>query len=118
MTRLIVPALVALLVSGPAWGLLGNDLHKWCNGTASPRSDYIKGFEFGSCSGFVMGVFETNSGVNGGVAGFKFCPPKKPDIQQLIDIVRKWLRDNPEKRHYSAESLVAVAFSEAFPCKK
>ena len=89
MSRFIIPALVALLVSGPAWGLLGNDLHKWCNGTASPRSDYNKDIAFGNCSGYIMGVFETNGGVNGGVAGYKFCPPKKPDIQQLIDIVRK-----------------------------
>jgi hypothetical protein len=34
----------------------------------------------------------------------------------VVDVVRLWLRDHPENRHYGAPSIVAQALKEKFPC--
>jgi hypothetical protein len=36
--------------------------------------------------------------------------------QQIIDIVKIYLRDNPDKRHARADSLITRALKEKFPC--
>jgi Rap1a immunity proteins len=36
---------------------------------------------------------------------------------QAVDVVRKMLREHPERRHYAATELVASALAQAFPCE-
>jgi len=48
--------------------------------------------------------------------GWKACVPKNVTISQTKDVVTRWLANNPERRHYSADSLVAWALAEGFPC--
>ncbi len=46
------------------------------------------------------------------------CVPNGVPVSQLLDIVQKYLNENPGMRHNSASDLVVVAVVKAFPCKK
>jgi hypothetical protein len=46
------------------------------------------------------------------------CIPAESTLAQARDVVCKYLRDNPAKRHYNIASSVSVAQSQAWPCKK
>ena len=63
----------------------------------------------GYCTGYVLGVLDT-------LQQQVLCVPVGVTRGQLTDIVRRWLRDNPDKRHASAHYLVAAALKEKFPC--
>ena len=66
-------------------------------------------FEDGVCYGYVFGVFDSNP-------GDLICAPNGVTGRQLVDIVRKFFKENPEIRHDEAAVLVTVALAEAFPC--
>jgi len=117
MKRIILVALVGVLVTSTAEATFkrGNDLFRECN---AERETFSKGV----CIGFIQAV------VGGFVWNFKegvfkdfvpkICLPKGATTAQLTDIVRKYLTDHPENRHYNAESLVILSVRNAFPCKK
>jgi hypothetical protein len=50
--------------------------------------------------------------INGEVA----CIPDGVTSGQAVSIVKKYLKENPEELHYTAQSLVAFALIKAFPC--
>jgi hypothetical protein len=47
-----------------------------------------------------------------------YCPPDGATGDQIIDIVKKFLVDNPARRHETASVLVASALNDAFRCAK
>jgi hypothetical protein len=64
------------------------------------------------CMGYVTGVSDIMS-TNGDI-----CPPNNATVQQIVDIVARYLTDHPERRHYSASSESGIALMQAFPCDK
>ena len=48
----------------------------------------------------------------------EICVPSGVTVRQLADIVTKYLRDNPEVRHFTAASDTMVALARVFPCSK
>jgi hypothetical protein len=44
------------------------------------------------------------------------CLPPEVDNGQLMDVGRKFIRDNPAKAHLGATLLLANAWATAFPC--
>ena len=48
----------------------------------------------------------------------EICLPSGVIVRQLADIVTEYLRDNPEVRHFTAESDTMVALARVFPCGK
>jgi|ERR1700683_2305483 len=76
------------------------------------------------CTGFVSGF---TSGMKFGTdyaadkAGKKvpglFCLPDEVENGQIIRIVLKYVRDNPEEAHQPTSFLVVDALRKAFPCK-
>jgi len=48
----------------------------------------------------------------------EICVPSGVTISQLADIVTKYLRDNPEVRHFTAASSTTVALARVFPCNE
>jgi hypothetical protein len=46
------------------------------------------------------------------------CIPAESTLAQARDVVCKYLRDNPAKRHYNTASSVWAAQSQAWLCKK
>jgi hypothetical protein len=51
------------------------------------------------------------------ISGFRACIAYATTMEQISDIVINYLRAHPERRQLSANSLVASALSEAFPCR-
>jgi hypothetical protein len=92
----------------------GNELYKDC--TASTNTS------FGFCYGYVAAIADaargnvTLNGVSGGVYGVKHCLAKEITMKEAVDIVLRWLAQNPETRHSGASTIVATALAEAFPC--
>ena len=106
---LLVLALVAVpyVPVGEAAFLNGNRLLKRCDGIGS----FNKGF----CWGYIAGVADTLT--DEPVASFRYCVPSGIVVNEITDVVITWLEAHPAKRHHTAHSLVALALSEAFPCK-
>ena len=65
----------------------------------------------GMALGFVAGVSDSWDGT-------LVCGPSSVTLGQAVDIVKRFLRDNPQSRHLSAESLARVALARAWPCRK
>lgn len=47
---------------------------------------------------------------------FNHCITENASNEQLMDVVVKYMRENPEIRHETARFLVWQAYQEAFPC--
>ena len=80
----------------------GNSLYNACNETHL----YLK------CIGYVAGVADVFAAQNTNT----ICKPKDVTLQQAADVVKKYLTDHPEERHYTAVSEISMALSQAFPC--
>lgn len=78
------------------------------NGNAMP-GDFHKA---GQLLGFVIGVYDTFEGT--GI----ICTTKHVKAGQLVAIVKKFTRNNPETWNSPAKTLVFIALSTAFPCKQ
>lgn len=64
--------------------------------------------------GFIAGVWDTQSN-----NGKTICTnSQKVTLKQLTSVVEKYMKDFPERRGYSAYSIVGAAFQIAFPCGK
>jgi hypothetical protein len=114
MKRIILAAMVGVLVSGPAWSkdvdpLSGNFWLKTCTSTVEKVMEHCLGFVYGLSEGLM--VFE-GTYIKVGDSYEKvssYCMPDGLNLGQLKDILVKFLRDHPEKRH----ERVSVLFSEA-----
>jgi hypothetical protein len=69
--------------------------------------DYQK---VGYLIGFVTGVTDA-------VNGILFCVPDQVKVGQIIGMVKKHVRENPDKWNRPANILVINTLSSAFPCK-
>lgn len=69
------------------------------------------------CMGYISGVLD-DMRVWGDLMGHKnVCLPSGVEGEQLILIAIKFMKDNPDKLHYVASSLIATAYMQAFPCR-
>jgi hypothetical protein len=59
--------------------------------------------------GYVQGVADVYARV-------KVCAPQNVTAGQARDVVKQYLEINPERRHYSADSLVVNALAQVWPC--
>ena len=64
------------------------------------------------CTAYIVGAGETFRGLVGGY----YCLPDNVPNGQLIEIVKHYLRDHPQKRQDSAPTLITLAFKDKFPC--
>ena len=102
---LVAPILGLLLVATDAKAISGNGLMESCNGLE--RSSAL-----GFCVGYVVAVADVE------MAKMKkdFCIPPAVTQGQLAKVAVKWLEENPDKLHFSANSLVSAAFANSFKC--
>ena len=101
----MVKALVILMfpVMAHAQFLTGNDLFERMN------SDNIAGKSI--ALGYVGGVLDVHLDVN-------ICPPQSVQLGQALDVAKKWLSSNPDKRHLPAAMIVYHSLRSVWPCKK
>ena len=79
----------------------GNELKE----LAFATSNFREGVFFG----YVEGVLDTRFQ--------EVCFPKGVTRQQAIDVVKKYLMDNPATLHQPADDLIVHAVNLAWPCK-
>ena len=78
-------------------------LHDWCQQQPARALYYVAG---------VLDALMLNK------SNAPVCIPAEATLAQARDVVCKYLRDNPAKRHYNTASSLWLAQSEAWPCKK
>ena len=73
-----------------------------------------------SAMGYVSGAFdminEVDILINRESKRYLFCQPDNITLGQIVDIVKAYLRSNPEIRHKPAAELVMGALRRSFPC--
>jgi hypothetical protein len=84
--------------------------------TSSNPDEYIKDAEQNFAKGYITGVFDAYNGL-------VFLVPYEMTkgqvvLGQVLDIVKKYLEENPASRHEAAAILIGKALAEAFPIKK
>ena len=84
----------------------GNALYEYCT-SKSP-------FDNGLCTGYIEGISDALGA--SAILGSTVCVPSGVTVQQITDIVGRYLQGNPHLRHYAANGLVAAALNDAFPC--
>ena len=101
-------ALAIALISCPAFaaGTDGNVLYRQCTATSA--------IEQVACHQFIIGVVD---GINlASETGLEpFTLPTNVKGEQVKDVVLRYLRDFPERRHWSGAVLVWNAMRGAFP---
>lgn len=113
MRRRLSPALLALACLTAHAGFdTGNRLHEDCR-----AANY---FNRGYCGGYVTGIVDTIESLQarGVLPADALCIPEESTKGQLVDVVKKYLDDHPERRHLEAGSLVPEALNSAFPCAR
>jgi hypothetical protein len=108
MTRLLLLLLPLVCLVPPALAaddavhgfFDGNDLLRWCT-----SKDAL-------CTGYVAGVSDELSR-----NGPTVCRPEHVTVEQLRELVTRYLERHPEERQLQASSLVVGAMRDAWPCR-
>lgn len=94
---------------GNAFFELGKSLKIKCS---SDLNSYDRAF----CLGYIAGIADAMKDGNK-INDFKACVPDGVTEEQILSVVREFLKENPGNLQYTANDLVAFAFQDAFPCK-
>lgn len=101
----------------------GNDLYKQCSAAESYFSNnsnspnqldiigcvaLVDGFKHGIMVSHALYKQEEAKGI---------CLPDGANTFQLVSVINKWLRDNPQDRHLEAYLLMMSALYAAYPCQ-
>jgi hypothetical protein len=91
----------------------GNTLYSECASPADSLSHLM-------CLSYLQGVADADAGLlgvrSGTTADPHWCAPDRVTVGQAVDVIVRYLRDNPQFRHYPAAGLVAEALSQTWPC--
>lgn len=99
-------ALIATSAPVQATFLDGNDLYEHCQARRSSALNYI------------LGVHDAQQAVAAlGKQAKLICPWGRVSSGHIIEVVCKYLRDNPSQRGRSGASIVLEALGDAFPCR-
>lgn len=106
MIKAVIPALLLVTTAvGPASAafMTGNNLDDLCrNGNRS------------IVMGYAVGITDFLEGT----APEAICIPEGVPAKQVVDILCKYVDENPKDRHLSGDYMVILSLSESFPCKK
>lgn len=83
---------------------VGNGFFLRCK---SPADEYAKW----TCAAYLRGLVDGL--INGWGPG---CTPPTATYQQRLDVLLKYLTDNPASRHMDTSTLYNISMSLAFPC--
>ena len=116
--RVLVALLVVSLLSSTyceATFVTASHLLDKCNSFSA--GDEYNNPEERICNGYIMGVHDSARSLEQIFeAAPLYCEPPRVTSDQLVLVVKRYLRANPELLHYSASSTVLDALVRAFPC--
>lgn len=98
----------------------GNELLKDCSTAVKllAGDNVTTGFGAGYCMGVIAGASDALIVAWQKDGGKRyFCRPENANNAQLVRVVTKYLKDNPDKLHLSDIALIFLALEKAFPCK-
>lgn len=98
----MIVALSLVFTSPSVFAYTGNELLQHFEGDTAARN-YASGFVDGE-----VAALDADGSI---------CVPKVMN-KQIRDVVKKFLQENPAKRHEPAVLLVLMAIAEAWPCPK
>jgi len=77
----------------------------------SQNNQKYSSFQVGLYGGYVLGVTDTLNHI-------VICLDNDTNSKQILSIVRKYIKEHPEKWNGNNLSLIIPPLKEAFPCKK
>jgi len=83
-----------------------NQLYTDCTSTSQ--------FDQGSCWGYIVAAAD----IANGLTDIDVCLPPGVTTQEVVDVAKKYLSDNPAERRYSAHSTVIASLRKAYACPK
>ena len=99
--------------------ITGNTLYEFCTEPASSETYYMQNT---ACQLYILGTFDSIQfstalqKAMGQESTTLFCVSNTVKSGQLMEIIVRYLHENPQDRHESAAGLTALALIEAFPC--
>ena len=117
----IVSFFFVLPSSSYAYYLSGNELLEDCLESMKILNSEKKNnpFKAGICMGYIEASYDMSDFIT--IAAHMnetICMEQGISTGQLVGIVVKYLKENPEKLHEQGASLVWMALTGAFPCNK
>ena len=73
--------------------------------------------KFWMCAGYLEGVEDGLILFQSTLDKKYFCIPGNVTYGQRLDVVVKWLRENPEARQNNSRAIVLIAYGKAWPCQ-
>jgi hypothetical protein len=86
----------------------GRDLYQKCRAAGTASQVF--------CFGFIIGIADVME--DNPLDGRSACIPKDATIQQVTEVVVRFLESNPDIRDFTGESLTVQALSEKYPCAR
>jgi hypothetical protein len=71
-----------------------------------------------TCTGYVLGYVDATVVWKVNAGGISVCIPSEDvTIQQIVDIVVKWLKTHPWDLNQAAGALIKTILEETWPCR-
>jgi len=106
LSILILLGLFPLSVS--AFFMDGHLLMEMMNAEKNPNTEL--GFDAGVFNGYITAIADVQGDVS-------WCPPNSVQMNQISDIVSRYLLSHSENLHRPAVFLVMTALEEVYPCR-
>ena len=108
----------AAMLALPAQAVDGDELYEWAK--QWKQGDTQGSRDAGSYVGYIQGLIDLHTDLSDPEIGIietkLFCMPANSQPGQAFNAVIQYLEAHPEKRRFTASSLVATALWETFPC--
>ena len=121
--RITILLILSTLCHASTASMDGNDLLKKCASWWGVKKDVEKVdyLDTGFCAGYLAGVMDVEAmwkGVEDKESkSSHYCKPEEVTNGQVLQIIKKWLNDSPDKLHWRADTIIHQALLAAFPCK-
>lgn len=107
MKALIVS--VFLMTSFSSQAMTGNEMYERYKTSISDDKQIL--YDYGMFRGYVWGVMD-------GSDLSSFICAKGLNMEQAVDVIGKFLKDNPSMRNEEGPVIISLAMYEAFPCEE
>ena len=106
----LVLGLTTAAVPAQADVMNGRELQHFC--TPSRASN----FDMGTCLGYISGIADAMHRSTVNIYGWRACMGDGVTVERMHNAVISFLNANPQYLDLDADSLVARALADAFPC--
>lgn len=81
---------------------------------------YVAAVASSLSTGYMLGAGANNKSLTASKAaeGIGYCIPNEATVNQLNEVVKKYLNDKPERLHEGSDLLILLAMRQAFPCNR